>query len=360
MKIKLLKAQKKVHKDMGTSISLSGHSGYFTCSEDKTVYKWDIDGQCLGQVCSLDAIPTFIDWFPTQGTSVSDIFAISCSDGTIRIMNKSGREEIKIDAHKGSAIRVKWSIDGSSLVSCGEDGTVKAWSRAGIARSIISKTANPVYSLSWGPDDDQMVFCSGKDIIIRALQNAKKQFKWKAHDSVILSVDWNKINNRIVSGGEDCKYKIWDSYGRLLFSSAIIDNIINVVSWVKSGEYFMVGCFGYMRICDNNGLCLHKEPLKGGSPFDIAWAIDNTQIGIISGSGSLILGYLTGKTCFWKSITAELKEPREIQIIDTNTGNKEEIDYRDRVVNMTMKYNHLIVTTNTQCYIYTVNTQLIK
>ena len=32
-----------------------------------------------------------------------------------------------------------------------------------------------------------------------------------------LACDWNASNNLIISGGEDCRYKVWDSYGRLLF-----------------------------------------------------------------------------------------------------------------------------------------------
>ena len=32
--------------------------------------------------------------------------------------------------------------------------------------------------------------------------------QWKAHDGVILKVDWNPVNNLILSGGEDCKYKV--------------------------------------------------------------------------------------------------------------------------------------------------------
>ena len=32
--------------------------------------------------------------------------------------------------------------------------------------------------------------------------------QWKAHDGIVLKVDWNPINNLIISGGEDCKYKV--------------------------------------------------------------------------------------------------------------------------------------------------------
>lgn len=37
-----------------------------------------------------------------------------------------------------------------------------------------------------------------------------------------MKVDWNPVNNLIVSGGEDRKYKVWDSYGE----HVLIDNLL--------------------------------------------------------------------------------------------------------------------------------------
>lgn len=33
-------------------------------------------------------------------------------------------------------------------------------------------------------------------------------FQWKGHEGIILSVDWNPVNNLILSGAEDKKYKV--------------------------------------------------------------------------------------------------------------------------------------------------------
>lgn len=43
--------------------------------------------------------------------------------------------------------------------------------------------------------------------------------QWKAHDGVVLKVDWNPINNLIISGGEDCKYKVHNKLGDIFFQS---------------------------------------------------------------------------------------------------------------------------------------------
>lgn len=40
------------------------------------------------------------------------------------------------------------------------------------------------------------------------LQSSSKQLQWEAHEGLVLKVDWNPINNSIISGGEDCRYKV--------------------------------------------------------------------------------------------------------------------------------------------------------
>ena len=70
-----------------------------------------------------------------------------------------------------------------------------------------------------------------------------------------MKCDWNASNNLIISGGEDCKYKIWDSYGfhikyyifilnyfimkkgRLLFASKPYDYVINSIAWAPNGIF---------------------------------------------------------------------------------------------------------------------------
>lgn len=63
----------------------------------------------------------------------------------------------------------------------------------------------------------------------------------------------------IISGGEDCKYKIWDSYGRLLFSSNPYDYVITSIAWAPNGEYFAVGAYEMLKLCDKTGYLKKKK-----------------------------------------------------------------------------------------------------
>ena len=56
----------------------------------------------------------------------------------------------------------------------GEDGQVKIWSRSGMLRSTLSQNSSPVYAVAWGPDSDQVLYTTGKQLVIKPIQpNAK-------------------------------------------------------------------------------------------------------------------------------------------------------------------------------------------
>ena len=67
----------------------------------------------------------------------------------------------------------------------------------------------PVYSACWSPDMDDILYSSGKSLVVKPLQPGSKPSQWKAHDGLILATDWSMTNNLIVSGGEDRKYKVY-------------------------------------------------------------------------------------------------------------------------------------------------------
>lgn len=110
----------------------------YTCGDDQAVLKWSMEGEPLGKVCQLDSYVTAMHWFPSIGGQPADMFVVSCTDGSVRLILKTGRQEKKVDACTAAVISVKWNYDGSTLVTAGEDGTVKTWSRSGMLRSGIA------------------------------------------------------------------------------------------------------------------------------------------------------------------------------------------------------------------------------
>ena len=149
--------------------------------------------------------------------------------GKFYICAKSGKVDKAVEAHTGAVLCLRWNYEGSALVSGmlfsgfrvspkmdkfefeyigGEDGVVKIWSRTGMLRSTLIKTNYPIYSVAWSSNNEQCLYTSGKNLAIKSLQPGNKPFQWKAHDGLVLKVDWSLVNGLIVSCGEDNKYKV--------------------------------------------------------------------------------------------------------------------------------------------------------
>lgn len=145
----------------------------------------------------------------------------------------------------------------------------------------LSTTCHPIIQERPGGTTNAAVV-EGRNRISIMLLPSKS---WKAHDGIVLQVDWSPVNNMIVSCGEDCKYKVWDSYGRLLFASAAGEHVVTAVSWAPNGKYFAVGAFNVLRLCDRSGWSHCRESPNTGGIFSISWCKDGT---CFAGAGGIL------------------------------------------------------------------------
>merc|ERR1719284_721061 len=266
-----------------------------------------------------------------------------------------GREEKKVeqkDAHRGACISLKWSFDGSALATAGEDGCVKVWSRSGMLRSTLTQMPHAIYSVVWSPDCEHLLFACNRKILLKSIQAGQKSVEWKAHDGVVMQLDWSSVNNTILSGGEDCKYKIWDSYGRLLFCSSPLDHVVTAVAWAPNGKYFGVGSYNCLKLCDRTGWSYCRESPETGSIFSISWCNDGTQLACGGGNGTVLFASLVDRTLSWQNTDVTLDEDNTVTVHDILNETKEELDLRDRVTEMSLAHGALVVTTNNQCFVY--------
>lgn len=333
---------------MVTAVVWTEGNYLFSASDEKNVFKWGNDGQPLSQFVTVDSYPTCMD------ISAQEVIILGCSDGSFKIVSRGGRVEKSVAAHKGAVTAIKWNHEGNAIVTAGEDGTVKQWSPNGNIRSKLAQTDRAVYSVSFSSDDQSVLYCSGRNLYIKPLQVSSKMLKWVAHDGVVLKVDWNPVTNLIVSGGEDCRYKVWDSYGRLVFSSRQLEYPATSVAWAPSGDYFAVGSFNTLVLCDKTGWTHSRSTTNSGSIMDLRWTIDGTQVGAAGANGSVVFGQVVGKDIHWKNFVISLNENNQITVKDilSDVEVMEELEFGDRVLNFSMSYNHLVVVTSKTCYVY--------
>lgn len=354
MKLKLLKKPSNTHTNIVSLINWLGNTVY-SFSDDLKSYTWNMNAECLGKFIDLDTFYTAADW-NTTSKGGNELLAVGTSDGLIKILSRNGKIEKSISAHSMAVTSVHWSFDGSTLVSCSEDGNIKTWSKQAELRNHIVKDSSSIYSVKWNHDASFIAFCFDNYISIEpVLKGGLKSLKWKAHDELVLCIDWNSANKLIISGGEDKKYKIWDQYGRNLFTSIPYNYVMTSIAWSPSGEYFAVGSYETIRLCNKTGWAYSFNKVESGGIMALSWSNDGNMIAAAGGNGSVVVGSLVERSICWQNLEIKLDENNKLIINDFEKQTLNEIDFRDNLVNMKAGYGYLIVLTLNQCHIYPFN-----
>jgi len=243
------------------------------------------------------AYVTCISYSPV--TSDAPIAALF-TDGSLCLLHKDGSLQKKVtSAHHGAGITLKWNWDGSSFATGGEDGLVKVWSRSCSLRNNLSKYAHPVYSLSWGGHNGNDLVVAHANIL--SLVSARPNtdiIEWEVlpkESGIILSIDWNMVNNLIIAGSEDCRYRIFDTHGVCLFTSSPSIHVVTSVSWEPRGSLIAIGAFQSLMIANSDGQILHRSKTQMGSVSNIDWRPDGMQFIAACADGSIIFANVIGQ-----------------------------------------------------------------
>ncbi|KAI4494196.1 hypothetical protein M0802_009065 [Mischocyttarus mexicanus] len=364
MRFKISAQSSSGHKNLVTCVAWSSAEEIFSCGEDHLLICWYLEsGNAHSTVITefpLDFFPTSMQWHPRPNHLVTaskkqslDVLLITTANGRFHLVSKNGRIEKSIEAHKGAATIGKWSTDGSVLLTAGEDGLIKVWSRSGMLRSIIVRGNSSILTSDWSPDCSKILYSQGGYLFFQSLNSNSKPYKWYAHEGLVLTVCWNHSHGFIISGGEDCRYKVWDSNGNQIYSSSSGDHPITAVNWCSSGDYFAIGSFNMIKLCDRTGWSHSLERINAGSVYSIAWSSDGTQVAMTCGS-NVLTGHVIGKRLEWNNYEATLIKKEVLEIREVGNEVHEIIEISDRVVQLAFGFDHLIVITPVQCHIYSV------
>eukprot|EP00033_Pygsuia_biforma_P003426 GCRY01003755.1.p1 GENE.GCRY01003755.1~~GCRY01003755.1.p1 ORF type:complete len:862 (+),score=264.97 GCRY01003755.1:209-2794(+) len=352
-----IEQESSLHKDVATGVGWTSDSELISCADDGIVQKWSLEGEPLGEITKIaDSFPTVLHLLPKKGQGnvgkANEIFAVGCSDGTIRLYSMMGRLEKKVEAHKGAVLSLKWNHDGTAMVSTGEDGVVRVWSRTGMLRSTLLQAGKSVYASVWAPDGDSVLFTSGQNIVIKPLQPTSKPVEFKAHDGLVLCVDWSIATGLILTGGEDGRFKIHDNFGRCVFQSTVMEEAISACAWAADGELFAVSAFNTLWLCDQSGWIQSRTAHTNGSATTLEWSPDGTELAVAMHNGAVCFAHILERSVEWGHQEAILADISTIVVKDHLGESSEELDFRDRIVKLSLAYGHLVVCTSLQCYIY--------
>ncbi|XP_063530028.1 intraflagellar transport protein 80 homolog [Cydia strobilella] len=358
MKLKLSSFKEPKHVGVVVSVSWNNTEDVFSCGDDHKLLKWNlVNSECMVVTTFPDDFyPTGMHLFPkiNQGANKHqhDVILVGSADGKFHIVNHNGRIEKSVAAHQGACLVAQWSPDGASLLTAGEDGFVKIWSRNGLLRSTLVQSDVSCYSAVWSPDSGAILHTKGDFIAIKYLNSGSKVTKWKAHEGIVLCVTWNANNNLIISGGEDGFFKIWDTFGQQISVSVKHDQPITSVSWAPAGDLFVIGSYNLIRLCNANGWSHCLDRPSTGSIYSIAWSSDGTQLAAACANSQVLFAHIIDREYTWKTYACTQTGRKVIAIKDITTDQSDQLDYPDRVIQIALGFNHLVIATVKQCFIH--------
>ncbi|EGD77117.1 hypothetical protein PTSG_07451 [Salpingoeca rosetta] len=355
MKIELKKSgQHNRHKDVAAAVVWTTSGSLVSAGDDHRVLQWNETLDDASELINLkeEWYPTSVAVGPNPKRSQGDVFAIAFDDGKFRLMAQTGRIEKTVEAHTGAITTLRWSADGQSILTAGEDGLMKVWSRAGMLRTVLAQSAQPVYGAAWSPCGSRAIHTAGKHVAVVSLKATAKAETWKAHDGVVLCVDWGAASNLIVSGGEDGRYKVWDAFGRLLYASTPDLYPITSCRWSPTGDAFAVGGYNSVRLCDRAGWSYAVDKPATGSVYEVQWSHDGTRLAGACASGDVLLGQLVMRSVSSPRYVVTQTGPATLIARSIAANTDEELDFREPIVKMVLRFGHLVVTTATQCVVY--------
>jgi intraflagellar transport protein 80 len=353
------------HTDLCTTVNTNLSGAMLSGGDDGSVWRWTASGEPQTKVSESDSCVTLVAWLPGAGRKrgdTKDAFLVAYANGQVHIINAAdGRVEKRIEAHQGAVTGLVWSPDGGTMATSGEDGMLKVWSQSGVQRSTLVTSTKTIQCLVWGADSPDfgggcVLYSTGPDVYVKPLNPAvKKQLQWRGHNGTVLSASWSAMTNLIVTGGEDGMFKVWDAYGRNLFTSLAGEYPVTSVAFSPDGEMFAVGSFMSIRVCDKSGWTQCRESVNnGGSVIALSWTPDSTQVVMGTGSGHLMMGQLVDRVVHWRNYRCTLTDRRRIAVEDITKKTTEILEHRDTIIKVSIGFSHLIVATTTQCTVYPV------
>jgi len=225
-------------------VTFSSNSNYIAAIEEfGNIFIFDNTG--VSPVI-IDTINTGTSYgFSTAISPSNDKVAVGCSNGKLKIYNiPSGTLSNDINAHPSWVTTVAYSLDGTKIVTGGNDDKVKIWSSTGTLLFTCTGHTGDITNVKITPDNNFVVSSSKDDKIkIWNISTGTLVQTISGHTYDVNGIDISPDGTKIVSASSDSTCKIWNfNTGNLLSTFGVADSgVINTVAWSPNGDKIVTG-----------------------------------------------------------------------------------------------------------------------
>jgi WD40 repeat protein len=262
--------------------------------EDNSLQIWNVSTKQMRQVIQAGHIDD-IDWHPKQPLlATANRQSSNNTAPSVKVWNPiTGKLMGELNRYTHDVLSVKWSPDGTKLLTVSADNTAKIadWpSQSTSNQSILKGFGSAVTSLAW--NGMGTIIASGhEDGSIREwnTQTGKPLSVLLGNERQVWSVAWSPTGKALVSGGGDYSVRSWDvstDTMSLLYKhdQTIFDNIPGVftVDWGAKGDIASGGSDGTVRIFSGGKVIILQQ--TRGTIFAVHWNPKQPQLVVADGN----------------------------------------------------------------------------
>lgn len=228
--------------------TLKGHSGIvrtlafainddilFSGSEDNSVKLWKVTtGENIGSLQGHDATITAL-------TILEDNNRIASGDakGIVKVWNFKTKIELQSQqAHSGGIYALAVTDDSKTLATGSDNGTIKLWRMDDFGLNTEFKAHKSIIrTLDFNLQGDYLVSCGDDVIKLWNRNNGQLLHQLRGHQSPVTTAQFSPNGNFIISSGYDNTLRYWDTYS---WKEAVTTYILGQKDWAvvsKSGLF---------------------------------------------------------------------------------------------------------------------------
>ncbi|MEL7085837.1 MAG: SH3 domain-containing protein [Cyanobacteria bacterium J06597_1] len=148
-----------------------------------------------------------------------------------------GRDGVSLfDTQSGALFGASFSPDGQSLVSAGEDATIKVWSLEGNALSTLHGRGELSSRVSFHPDGSAIAAASADGTIDIWTLQGEVLATFQGHEGRVRDVSFSPDGDALASAGDDGTVRVWDLDGESLVTLRGHDGTVRDLTFSPNGN----------------------------------------------------------------------------------------------------------------------------